>query len=147
MSAGLKNLYRDMILDHGRAPRNFGKFSPCDRMAKKNNPLCGDKIQVMVNIDREQCIAKIQFTAQGCAIALASGSIMSEIVTGVDCAKAEKISAKAIAISRHGKRVENALDPQLQILGGIHAYPARVRCATLAWEALRDALASEGSKN
>jgi nitrogen fixation protein NifU and related proteins len=140
----LHELYQALILDHGRNPRHFGVLSTANRTAEGFNPLCGDKIKVYLEIhpDRHQ-LKSIQFDGVGCAISIASASMMTEALQGKTIAVVQELfelfhklltappSQKAAAIDKLGK---------LNVLSGVRAFPSRVKCATLAWHTLQMAL-------
>ena len=136
----LKDLYRDVILDHNKKPRNFGALEPADARADGHNPLCGDRLTVTLRLDGER-IGDIRFEGKGCAISTASASLMTEAVKGLDLA----------AVSRLRDTVQHALTEhdfvapaelgKLAALTGVREFPARVKCATLCWHTLDAALA------
>ena len=140
----LRELYQDIILDHGRHPRNFGKLPNPSHLAHGHNPLCGDKVTVYVTVEGER-IKDVSFQGRGCAISQASASLMTEILKGKTLAEAE-----ALFRSFHGKVTggETPATPEalgddldrLEPLTGVKAYPARVKCATLPWHAFEAAL-------
>jgi nitrogen fixation NifU-like protein len=135
----LADLYRDVIVDHNRAPRNFRKLVPADREAQGFNALCGDKLTVYARLDGER-IADLAFEGSGCAISVASASLMSERVKGLTLAEARALHAKVHALLAGAG---DAADPGLgkvAALAGVRAYPSRVKCATLAWHTLLAAL-------
>ena len=144
METDLRELYQEVILDHSRHPRNFGECEICDRHAHGYNPLCGDKIDVHLALNDEGVIEDLSFDGQGCAISVASASIMSEIVKGrsVDEVKAlfERFHAMvkgdelATGLSESNTVDEDAME-RLQVLAGVKQFPMRIKCATLAWHA------------
>ncbi len=137
----LDELYQSLILDHNRSPRNFGVLEGADRHAEGYNPLCGDQIRVEVKLEGDR-VADIKFTGNGCAISKASASLMTTAVKGKTVAE-----ASALFDGFHGMVTGAAVlaDPKkslgkLAIFAGVAEFPVRVKCATLAWHALRDAL-------
>lgn len=139
----LRDLYRDVIVDHNRAPRNFGRLTPADREAQGFNALCGDKLTVQARLDGER-LAAVAFEGSGCAISIASASLMCERVTGLSIAEARQLHAKVHALLAGAG---DANDPLLidamgkvAALAGVREYPSRVKCATLAWHTLLAAL-------
>ena len=137
----LDELYQSLILDHNRSPRNFGVLEGADRHAEGYNPLCGDQIRVEVKLEGDR-VADIKFTGNGCAISKASASLMTTAVKGKTVAE-----ASALFDGFHGMVTGAAVlaDPKkslgkLAIFEGVAEFPVRVKCATLAWHALRDAL-------
>ena len=139
----LADLYRDVIVDHNRAPRNFRRLEPADREAQGFNALCGDKLTVFVRLTGER-IDEVAFEGSGCAISVASASLMSERVKGLTLAEARALHAEVHDLLT-GQR--DAGDPaslgslgKVAALVGVRAYPSRVKCATLAWHTLLAAL-------
>lgn len=138
----LNELYREVILDHNRTPRNFRKLEPCSHSAQGFNPLCGDKLTIYLSMDGEK-IDDIAFEGSGCAISVASSSLMTEAVKG-------KTNHQALALFEKmrellsGKSESEDLG-KLVALGGVRQFPSRIKCANLAWHALRAALDGEQS--
>ena len=134
----LNDLYRDVILDHNRRPRNFGPLEPADASAEGLNPLCGDRLVVRLNL-RGDVIDDIRFEGQGCAISTASASLMTEAVKG-------RSRADALALFGRVHRLLTEDDAEatdlgkLAALSGVREYPARVKCASLCWHTLVSAL-------
>ncbi len=141
----LRELYQEVIIDHNKNPRNFHKLPCCSHTAEGFNPLCGDKITLYVDVASDK-IADISFQGAGCAISTASASLMTEIVKGKKISEAKNIFSVFHDLLM-GK--ENALTPDLMgkltVLAGVKAYPARVKCATLAWHAFQTALQGDKS--
>ncbi|PWD85768.1 Fe-S cluster assembly sulfur transfer protein SufU [Ignatzschineria cameli] len=135
--ADIKALYQEVILDHNRNPRNFHKIDPCSHHAEGHNPLCGDQIEVYLNIE-DGVITDIAFQGEGCAISTASSSMMTEAIKGKSIAEAEALFQRfhdAVTLDAPGEGLG-----ALQILTGVREYPARVKCATLPWHALYSAI-------
>jgi nitrogen fixation NifU-like protein len=136
----LKELYQEVILDHNRHPRNFGCMDGATCEAKGYNPLCGDKLNVYLKLI-DNTILDLSFEGNGCAISQASASIMTEVIKGLNVA-----DARALFHQVHELLTNDAFDaktissPKLQVLAGVKAYPARVKCASLAWHTLVAAL-------
>ena len=140
----LKDLYRDVILDHNRHPRNFGRLEPADRHAEGANPLCGDQLTLSLRLEGER-IADIRFEGHGCAISTASASLMTEAVKGKDRAATRALFERVHALLT---RPEAPADPdlgKLAALSGVREFPARVKCASLCWHTLNAALAADGA--
>ncbi|HEY5101845.1 MAG TPA: SUF system NifU family Fe-S cluster assembly protein [Steroidobacteraceae bacterium] len=135
----LKDLYRDVILDHNRKPRNFGRLSPADAKADGHNPLCGDRLSVSIRLNGDR-IEDVQFEGEGCAISTASASLMTEAVKGKSRAAVDTLFERVHALLT----TQDATPPQdlgkLAALAGVREYPARVKCATLCWHTLNAAL-------
>jgi nitrogen fixation protein NifU and related proteins len=136
----LKDLYRDVILDHNRQPRNFGSLEPADGRAEGHNPLCGDRLSVFVRLDGER-VADIRFEGQGCAISTASASLMTEAVKGKDRAAIAALFGKVHSLLTQPQAAADAGLGKLAALSGVREFPARVKCASLCWHTLNAALA------
>jgi nitrogen fixation NifU-like protein len=135
----LKDLYRDVILDHNRAPRNFGRMDAADKRAEGHNPLCGDRLSVFVRMNGER-VEDIRFEGKGCAISTASASLMTEAVKGKDRAAIRALFEQVHALlTRHDAHPEASLG-KLAALSGVREFPARVKCASLCWHTLNAAL-------
>jgi nitrogen fixation protein NifU and related proteins len=138
----LNDLYRDVILDHNRRPRNFGGLDPADASVEGFNPMCGDRLTVRLRLDDDK-ISDIRFEGQGCAISTASASMMTEAVKGRTRAEALRLFDRV-----HQLLTDDAAPPpdelgKLAALSGVRAYPARVKCASLCWHTLASALRSK----
>ena len=141
----LRDLYQEVILDHGRKPRNFRRLEDADRHARGDNPLCGDRMELWVKLDGDGHIADAAFQGKGCAISMASASLMTETVRGKSAAEAKELGTKFRELAMTGTCPDCGADlaeemERLQVLGGVAEYPSRVKCATLAWRALDAAL-------
>lgn len=135
----LQDLYRDVILDHNRHPRNFGALEAGSAHAEGHNPLCGDRLTVSLRMDGER-IADIRFEGKGCAISTASASLMTEAVKGKErAAVAGLFDQVHRLLTRHDAAPDAALG-KLAALSGVREFPARVKCATLSWHTLNAAL-------
>jgi len=135
----LTELYQEVILDHNKRPRNFGRLAAANRSASGDNPLCGDRIDLELEI-QDGRIEDIAFTGAGCAISTASASLMTEAVKGRPLAEAEALAERFRALMRGEGPAGEELGG-LAALTGVRAYPMRVKCATLPWHTLRSALA------
>ena len=141
----LKELYQDIILEHGKSPRNFGKCHGYNHEAKGHNPLCGDQVQVYLKLNDKQTVEELTFEGSGCAISIASTSIMTELVKGKSFKVAKKIVDEFLSMIKSGSEIEtNNLDEDQKVkimsLSGVKQYPMRVKCATLSWHTLVSAL-------
>ena len=137
----LKDLYRDVILDHNKRPRNFGRLDPCDTAADGNNPLCGDRLTVTLRLAGDR-IDDIRFEGKGCAISTASASLMTEAVKGLDSAAVQALHARVHDALTAPVDAEPPTDlGKLAALAGVREFPARVKCASLSWHTLAAALA------
>jgi len=145
----LKQLYQDIILEHGKSPRNLGKCEGYNHDAKGYNPLCGDKVHVYLKLDGRKKVEGLTFEGDGCAISLASTSIMTELVKGKSFDEVKEImNAFLDMITNTSKIQSNHLNEdqktKLMSLSGVKQFPMRVKCATLAWHTLNSAI--EGKK-
>jgi len=143
----LRDLYQEVILDHGKHPRNHRHPPEANRQARGYNPLCGDQLTVYLQTDAEGRIADAAFEGRGCAISIASASLMTEVLRGKSEAEARLMFDDFHRLcTEDGFTVEQAAaqDPEalerLQVLAGVRAFPVRVKCATLAWHAMTAAL-------
>jgi nitrogen fixation NifU-like protein len=144
----LRDLYQEVILDHGRKPRHAQRLEAFDATAKGDNPMCGDRVQVWVKLDADT-VGRVGFEARGCAISIASADLMVETVQGRDKTDTKALFEAFRTMARTGTCPDCAAalaEPmeRLAPLAGVHEYPSRVKCATLPWHALIAALA--GSK-
>jgi nitrogen fixation protein NifU and related proteins len=135
----LKELYRDVILDHNRRPRNFGRIDTCDAHAEGHNPLCGDRLTVWLRL-KDDRIEDIRFEGKGCAISTASASLMTEAVKGQDRRAVTELYGRIHALLTEQHAVPDASLGKLAALSGVREFPARVKCASLCWHTLNAAL-------
>jgi nitrogen fixation NifU-like protein len=143
----LTELYQQVILDHNRRPRNFGKLPSATRSAEGYNPVCGDHIHVHVRL-ADDIIKEIAFEGSGCAISRASASLMTQAVQGKEVPAAERLFHDFQDLVTASPTAEVGRDQagrvgKLAALAGVRAFPSRIKCATLAWHALHAALSSE----
>ena len=141
----LKQLYQDIILEHGKSPRNLGKCEGYSHEAKGYNPLCGDKVHVYLKLDSGKKVEGLTFEGDGCAISLASASIMTESVKGKYFEEAKEIINAFLDMIKNTSELQsNHLDEdqktKLMSLSGVKQFPMRVKCATLAWHTLVSAM-------
>ena len=149
----LRDLYQDLILDHGKRPRNFHAIEHAHCEAVGHNPLCGYKLVLFLTVGEEGRIADAAFQGEGCAISVASASMMTEMLKGKTAAEAKALWAYFEALCK-GNAIEEAdkaaLDEddvaRLQALAGVRHYPVRVKCAMLAWRTLESALDPAAAK-
>ena len=145
----LRELYQEVILDHGRNPRNHRCPEDANRRAHGNNPICGDTLVVYLDIGDDGVIRDAAFEGKGCAISIASASLMTDILKGKTVAR-----ASALFENFHHMCTKDDFDPdvveddaddldRLQVLAGVRAFPMRVKCATLAWHTMSAAMAGE----
>jgi len=150
-SSELMQLYQDVIVDHNRSPRNFRRIEPCEAAAGCQhadgfNPLCGDKLQLFVQV-ADGRIADIAFEGSGCAISVASASLMTDAVRGREETGARALMATMQSLLTGQRAVDDALMDEvgkLTALAGVAAFPMRVKCATLCWHTLEAALDGRG---
>ena len=138
----LKELYREVILDHNRSPRNFGRLEPADATATGRNPLCGDALDVTLRLEGDR-VVDLRFEGQGCAISMASASLMSEAVKGRRRDEIQRLyeQVHGLLTGRQGGAPPEQLG-KLAALGGVAEFPARVKCASLCWHTLHAALSN-----
>lgn len=139
----LRELYQEVILDHNKNPRNFGSLTPHTHSADGHNPLCGDQLRLEINLSDAGKIEAVRFTGDGCAIATASASIMTETIQGLSVSEAlEQFRAFHLLVTDDSVQPSAELG-KLGVLAGVRDYPMRVKCATLAWHTLQAALDGE----
>jgi len=141
----LKQLYQDIILEHGKSPRNLGKCEGYSHEAKGYNPLCGDKVHVYLKLDNGKKVESLTFEGDGCTISLASASIMTELVKGKSFEEAKEIMDAFLNMIKNTSEIQtNHLDEdektKLMSLSGVKKFPMRVKCATLSWHTLNSAI-------
>jgi nitrogen fixation NifU-like protein len=135
------DLYQEIILDHYKNPRNSGEIHPNSETVEHENPLCGDRIKLTVCLDKHSVIQDLKFAGHGCAISMASASMMTDLVKGKKTNEVKRIINDFISVMNKKKQVnilENYGD--LMALKGVIKFPVRIKCATLAWHALKEAL-------
>ena len=141
----LKELYQDIILEHGKSPRNLGKCEGYSHEAKGYNPLCGDKVHVYLKLDSKKKVESLTFEGEGCAISLASASIMTELVKGKSFDETKDIMNAFLNMIKNtseiqSKHLDEDQKTKLMSLSGVKQFPMRVKCATLSWHTLVSAL-------
>ncbi len=145
----LKELYQEIILDHGKNPRNKGKCQEFNKDAKAHNPLCGDKVHIYLKLNKDKKVENLSFEGEGCAISLASASILTDIIKGKDFITAKKITNDFLNVIKDEKSIStDSLNEDqkttIMSLSGVKEFPMRVKCATMAWHTFISAL--EGNK-
>ena len=148
MSADLSDLYQQVILDHNRRPRNRGKLPTANRVAHGDNPSCGDQCSVYLRLDagapgQTERIGDISFDGSGCAISQASASLMTTQIKGKTTPEVQKLYDEFHTIVTTGNSPEEMSD--LAAFAGVHAFPARIKCATLGWHAALNALKNDAT--
>lgn len=140
----LQDLYREVILDHNRSPRNFGEIDNADRVVNGVNPLCGDKLTLYLKLDGDR-IEDARFEGTGCAISIASSSMMTERIKGATIDDTlglfKEVHDMLIGVTDPAERME-----KLAALAGVREFPSRVKCASLAWHALKTALTGNSNE-
>lgn len=140
----LDELYQEVILDHNKSPRNYGVLDKYTCTSEGNNPLCGDRLTIYVSLNSDNIIENISFKARGCAISIASASIMSEVVKGKTVDEVRSLfdyfhnlcTGQEVKQSNH---IEDDIE-KLKVLSGVKKFPTRIKCATMSWHAIRSAL-------
>ena len=141
----LKELYQEIILDHGKNPRNLRKSENFNNDAKGHNPLCGDNVHIFLKLDENKKIEDISFEGSGCAISMASASIMTELLSGKNENQTKEIVSDFLEMIKkkdilESKNLNENEKTKLMCLSGVKKYPMRVKCATLAWHTLTSAV-------
>lgn len=142
MDDSLRELYQDVILDHSKHPRHFGKLEGATNTAQGYNPLCGDRVTVQLIVGKDDRIADVKFEGKGCAISQASASLMTDMIAGRTVAEAEQLMGGFLNLVK-GETVEGLDEDdreRLDVMAGVSAFPMRVKCATLAWHTMKSAL-------
>ena len=134
----IKELYQEIVLDHGKNPRNKNKLKSFNKEAKGHNPLCGDKIHIFLKLNNDKKVEDISFEGEGCAISIASASIMTETIKGKEFNVSKKILENFLNMLKEGSKLRiNSLSEDenttMMSLSGVKRFPMRVKCATLAW--------------
>jgi len=143
----LRQLYQEMILDHHRSPRNYGILEPHTHSAEGYNPLCGDQLHLFLRITTDGIIEDVRFTGQGCAISRASASLMTEALKGKSVKEAHQLFERFHrSVTSDPTEIQNLYTlGKLDVLLGVREFPSRVKCATLAWHTLEQALTGGGT--
>ena len=147
----LKELYQEIILEHGKNPRNLGKTEEFNKDAKGHNPLCGDKVHIYLKVDENNKISDIAFEGSGCAISMASASIMTDLMKGKSDNEAKEIIEDFLGMIKENPDLKNKIlkeddKTKLMCLSGVKQYPMRVKCATLSWHTLVSAMENNGKE-
>ena len=141
----LKELYQEIILEHGKNPRNLGKTENFNKDAKGNNPLCGDNVHIYLKLNNQRKVEDISFEGSGCAISMASASIMTDLIKGKSDNEAKEIIEDFLGMIKENPELKTNLlkeddKTKLMCLSGVKQYPMRVKCATLSWHTLVSAM-------
>lgn len=148
MEQELRELYQQVILDHNKAPRNFRKIEDASNFAEGYNPLCGDNVTVYMKIDENNVIRDISFQGSGCAISKASASLMTSMLKGKTVEEAEKLfnNFHDLVTDKLGDKPDMENLGKLAVFAGVREFPARVKCASLAWHTMLSALHNRNEK-
>ena len=140
----LRELYQQVILDHNKKPRNYRVMDPHSCKADGHNPLCGDRVTVFVHLaaDNEEIIDDLSFQGHGCAISVASASLLTSLLKGKTVSEADQLFSQFHDMVTSDQEPSPELG-KLAVLGGVREYPSRVKCATLAWHTLQAALTNQ----
>jgi len=147
MDNSLRELYQEVILDHSRHPRHYGVLESATHKAEGYNPLCGDRVTVYLQLDRDGRVADIRFEGKGCAISQASASLMTDLLVGKTAAEADQLMQGFLHVVKGepaNDLPEDARD-HMEVMAGLSAFPMRVKCATLAWHTYKNAV-EEGAQ-
>ena len=141
----LKELYQEIILEHGNNPRNLGKTQEFNKDAKGHNPLCGDNVHVYLKLNGQKIVEDISFEGSGCAISMASASIMTDLIKGKNEHEAKEIVEDFLGMIKENPELKSEYlkedeKTKLMCLSGVKQYPMRVKCATLSWHTLTSAI-------
>jgi nitrogen fixation NifU-like protein len=141
----LRELYQEIILDHGKNPRNKGKCTGYSHDAQAHNPLCGDKVHIYLKLDKEKKVLDLSFEGEGCAISLASASILTETLKGKDLFFVKKVTEDFLNMVKNKKKITlNSLTENqvttITSLSGVQEFPMRVKCATMVWHTFMSAI-------
>ena len=144
----LKELYQEIILEHGKNPKNLGKFENFNKDAKGNNPLCGDKVHIYLKTDENKKISDIKFEGEGCAITMASTSIMTELMKEKSETEVRELIDDFLNMIKENselksKNINDDDKIKLMSLSGVKKFPMRVKCATLPWHTLISAMSNK----
>ena len=146
----LKELYQEIILDHAKNPRNKGKCEDYNHDAKAHNPLCGDKVHIYLKLDKDQNIEGLSFDGDGCAISLASASILTETLKGKDLSFTKKVTEDFLNMLKKKTKITlNSLTEDqvttITSLSGVQEFPMRIKCATMVWHTLLSAIENKAN--
>ena len=143
----LGDLYQQVIIDHTKSPRNFGKLEPCSHDAEGFNPLCGDQLHVYLQVNDDNIIEDVKFEGQGCSISTASASLMTQALKGKPVSEFERLfeAFHNMATADMSEEPDEEALGKLAVLAGVKEFPARIKCATLCWHTLKAAI-EDGDK-
>jgi nitrogen fixation NifU-like protein len=138
----LGDLYKEVIIDHTKSPRNFGKLDPCSHDAEGYNPLCGDQLHVYLQINEDNIIEDVKFEGQGCSISTASASLMTQALKGKAVSEYERLfkAFHNMATADMADEPDEEALGKLAVLAGVKEFPSRIKCATLCWHTIKSAI-------
>jgi len=139
----LEDLYKEVILDHYKSPRNKRELPGAELTCSRNNPLCGDEITIQANLEGER-VAEVAFSGQGCSISQASASMLTEAVAGKSVEEADRLAVEFRGMMEGTQDLDEDRAGDLVALKGVVKYPVRIKCAVLAWDVLQEALSGAG---
>ena len=147
----LKELYQEIILEHGKNPRNLGRTENFNKDAKGNNPLCGDNVHIYLKLNDQRKVEDISFEGSGCAISIASASIMTDLIKGKNDNEAKEIIEDFLGMIKENPELKSKIlkeddKTKLMCLSGVKKYPMRVKCDTLSWHTLISAMENDGKE-
>ena len=144
MFGELRELYQEVILDHGKNPRNFGVLEQYTCTAEGNNPMCGDQLTVYIDI-KDDIVSDVSYRARGCAISIASASIMSSMIKGRTIEEVHILFDKLYKLCTGQEVADDDDTEKLRVLSGVSEFPTRVKCATMSWHAVDSAIKSKNA--
>ncbi len=138
----LRDLYQQVIVDHNKSPRNFGRLEPCSHEADGYNPLCGDKLHVYLQVGEDGKIEDVKFEGEGCAISMASASLMTEAIKGKSVAECRQLfeDFQHLVTSDLSEAPDEKRLGKLAVLAGVREFPSRIKCAILCWHTMKSAV-------
>jgi nitrogen fixation protein NifU and related proteins len=143
IDSSLRDLYQEVILDHGRNPRHFGELKDATHEAHGHNPLCGDRVHLFLKVGEDGAVKDVAFDGKGCAISIASASMMTDLILGKEVGEARTLAEAFYRLAK-GDPAESNVAPEdmerLEVMSGVSQFPMRVKCATLAWHTFESAL-------
>ena len=147
----LRDLYQEVILDHGRSPRHFGSLPDATHEAHGHNPLCGDRVHLFLKLDADGLVENVAFEGKGCAISIASASMMTDLILGKTAGEAQTLAAAFYRLAKgeaaEASNVAREDLGRLEVMSGVSQFPMRVKCATLAWHTFEASLEQGAEKD
>jgi nitrogen fixation NifU-like protein len=143
IDSSLRDLYQEVILDHGRNPRHFGELPDPTHEAHGHNPLCGDRVHLFLKLNPDGVVEDVAFDGKGCAISIASASMMTDLILGKEVGEARTLAEAFYHLAKGDTAQSNVAAEdmeRLEVMSGVSQFPMRVKCATLAWHTFENAL-------